>query len=174
MNAVPFQLELPFTKPKTYLWAGTFILANILFPQAFHAIPLGGKIFLPLFFFTLLASARFGWKAGLLTAVASPIISSLLFGMPPLALLPGLLVKGVILSATAALLFKQSTRFKWSLLALVILVSQAIGLLTDAVIFSNFHAAWSTVALSWPGLLLQLIGGGIILHQMDKRTSSSR
>lgn len=172
MNTIPFQLELPFVRLKTYGFVGAFILANILLPQAFHAIPSGGKVFLPLFFFTLIASARLGWKVGLLTAVGSPILSSLLFGMPVLAVLPSLLVKGVILSAVVALLFKKTDRFKWSVLALAIVLSQAVGMWVDAIAFNSFNTALLTVKMSWPGLLAQLLLGGLILRQLDKSQKS--
>lgn len=40
-------------------------------------------MFLPIYFFTLVAAFRCGWKVGLLTAVLSPVVNCLLFGMPP-------------------------------------------------------------------------------------------
>ena len=75
---------------KTYLFVLLFVAGNIILPQLCHLIPDGGKMFLPIYFFTLVASYKYGVKVGLMTAVLSPIINSLLFGMPAFALLPAI------------------------------------------------------------------------------------
>ena len=74
--------SLNYGNVRTYLAASLFIVGNILFPQFFHLIPQGGITWLPIYFFTLIGAYKYGWKVGLLTAVLSPIINSLLFGMP--------------------------------------------------------------------------------------------
>lgn len=164
MNSISFQVELPFNQLKTYGLAAVFILANVLLPQAFHAVPSGGKVFLPLFFFTLIAAARFGWKAGLLTAVFSPIISSALFGMPPLPSLPLLLIKGICLCAAVGLIFKFAPAFSWSMLFLAIGGAQLVGWCVDALFFSDPLSAWTTISMSWPGLFMQWLLGGLLLR----------
>ena len=85
-----------FNELKTYLFVGLFVAGNIILPQLCHLIPNGGKIFLPIYFFTLFASYKYGLKVGLLTAAISPVINSLMFGMPALALLPAILNDDVI------------------------------------------------------------------------------
>lgn len=80
--------SLNYGNVRTYLAASLFIVGNILFPQFFHLIPQGGITWLPIYFFTLIGAYKYGWKVGLLTAVLSPIINSLLFGMPMPAVLP--------------------------------------------------------------------------------------
>jgi hypothetical protein len=68
-----------FKELRTYLFVALFVLGNLLLPQLCHLIPNGGKILLPIYFFTLIASYKFGIKVGLMTAVLSPIINSILF-----------------------------------------------------------------------------------------------
>lgn len=63
--------SLEFRNSRTYLVAGIFILANIVLPQLFHLVPQGGITWLPIYFFTLVAAYKYGWKAGLLTALLS-------------------------------------------------------------------------------------------------------
>ena len=89
--------SLNYGNVRTYLAASLFIVGNILFPQFFHLIPQGGITWLPIYFFTLIGAYKYGWKVGLLTAVLSPIINSLLFGMPMPAVLPAILLKSVLL-----------------------------------------------------------------------------
>lgn len=74
--------SLDYSNVKTYWAASLFIIGNILFPQLFHLIPQGGITWLPIYFFTLIGAYKYGWKVGLLTAVLSLAINSLLFSMP--------------------------------------------------------------------------------------------
>ena len=93
---------------KTYLFAFLFVAGNIILPQLCHLIPDGGKMFLPIYFFTLVASYKYGVKVGLMIAVLSPIINSLLFGMPALAILPAILTKSVVLALAASLVANKT------------------------------------------------------------------
>ena len=43
---------------KTYVLASLFVLGNLVFPQLAHLIPQGGLIFLPIYFFTLIAAYK--------------------------------------------------------------------------------------------------------------------
>ena len=70
---------------KTYLFAAMFVLGNLLLPQLAHLVPQGGFIFLPIYFFTLIAAYKYGIHVGLLTAILSPLANYLIFGMPPVA-----------------------------------------------------------------------------------------
>lgn len=93
--------SLNYSNVKTYLATSLFIVGNILFPRLFHLIPLGGLTWLPIYFFTLIGAYKYGWKVGLLTAILSPVINSLLFGMPVPAVLPAILLKSVLLAIAA-------------------------------------------------------------------------
>ena len=74
--------SLDYSNARTYLMAALFIAGNMALPQLFHLIPQGGITWLPIYFFTLIGAYKFGWKVGLLTAILSPVINSLLFGLP--------------------------------------------------------------------------------------------
>ena len=73
---------------KTYLAAALFVAGNIALPQLCHTVHLGGPTWLPIYFFTLVGAYKYGWRTGLLTALASSVANSLLFGMPVAAALP--------------------------------------------------------------------------------------
>ena len=87
--------NLGFSQAKTYMFVALFVIGNIVLPQLCHLIPNGGYIFLPIYFFTLIASYKYGLKVGLLTAVLSPVINNLLFGMPATAVLSAILIRTV-------------------------------------------------------------------------------
>ena len=83
MQATTVKLHsLGYDQTKTYRIAALFVAGNVLLPQLCHLVPQGGVRWLPIYFFTLIAAYKYGWRAGMLTAVASPLINSALFGMP--------------------------------------------------------------------------------------------
>ena len=75
--------QLSYSQMKTYLLAALFVVGNIALPQLCHLMPQGGLIFLPIYFFTLVAAYKYGFTVGLTTAVLSPLVNSALFSMPP-------------------------------------------------------------------------------------------
>lgn len=94
---------LGYSRVKTYVTALLFVAGNIVLPQLFHLVPQGGVTWLPIYFFTLVGAYKYGWKAGLLTAVLSPLLNSWWFGMPAPAVLPAILLKSVLLAVGAGL-----------------------------------------------------------------------
>ena len=126
-NATVRLYSLGWREMRTYMFALLFIVGNIALPQLCHLFPQGGLILLPIYFFTLIAAYKFGFRVGLLTAILSPLINSALFGMPPAAALPIIMIKGVLLAGAAAWMANKSKGA--SLLALigVVLGYQLVG-----------------------------------------------
>ena len=124
---------------KTYLFVTLFVVGNILLPQLCHLIPNGGKIFLPIYFFTLIASYKYGLKVGLLTAVLSPVVNSLLFGMPNLAILPAILTKSIVLAIAASIISNKTQKVSIITLLMVILIYQLVGTLVEWIMTSSFY-----------------------------------
>ncbi len=158
-----------YTEAKTYLLAFAFVVGNVVMPQLFHTIPQGGMIWLPIYFFTLIGAFKYGWKVGLMTAVASPIVNHLLFGMPMLAVLPAILIKSVLLALGAGFIAYRYQ--KVSILAMVGVVAfyQLFGSLAEWAITGSLTAALQDVRLGLPGMLLQVIGGYFIIKYLIKR-----
>ena len=121
--------SLDYSNARTYLMAALFIAGNMALPQLFHLIPQGGITWLPIYFFTLIGAYKFGWKVGLLTAVLSPVINSLLFGMPLPAVLPAILLKSVLLAAAAGWAAHRFNRISLPILLAVVLFYQVAGTL---------------------------------------------
>jgi hypothetical protein len=146
-----------------YLWVAAFTAGNLLFPALVHTLPQGGLIFLPIYFFTLIAGYRWGLWAGLATAVLSPLANNLLTGMPPLAMLDVIVVKSVLLAVAAALVAGQSKQVSLGGVALVVVGYQLVGGLYEMVKAGSLSAALGDWVLGWPGLLIQLVGGALVL-----------
>jgi len=69
--------------PTATLTGTALLLAlGVVLPMVFHAIPLGGRIFLPMHLPTFVAGLVLGPVAGLVVGAGSPIVSTLLTGRP--------------------------------------------------------------------------------------------
>ena len=153
---------------KTYLFAALFVVGNLLLPQLAHLVPQGGFIFLPIYFFTLIAAYKYGIHVGLLTALLSPLMNSLLFGMPPVALLPAIIIKSVILAIAAAMAAQYFGKVSlWGIL-LSILAYQVIGTGVEWAMTQNFLVAIQDFRIGLPGMLIQLMGGYFVLKALAK------
>ena len=160
---------LGYTEAKTYLAASLFVLGNIALPQIFHLIPQGGITWLPIYFFTLVGAYKYGWKVGLLTAVFSPVINSLLFGMPRPSSLPAILLKSVLLAVFAGLAaahFRKAT--VWILLS-VVLAYQIAGTFGEWAMKGDFYLAVQDFRIGIPGMLLQVSGGWVCISKLLKK-----
>ena len=164
-NATAVKLySLGWRETRTYMFAVLFIVGNIVLPQLCHLFPQGGLIMLPIYFFTLIAAYKFGFRVGLLTAILSPLINSMLFGMPPAAALPIIMIKGVLLAGAAAWMANRSKGA--SLLALigVVLGYQLVGGLIEWAMTGSLASALQDWKLGYPGMILQAVGGWLVLN----------
>jgi hypothetical protein len=169
MNSTIKLYSYNFSSAKTYLFATLFVVGNIVIPQLAHLIPQGGFIFLPIYFFTLIAAYKYGLKVGLLTAILSPVINHLLFGMPPMAVLPAILVKSVLLAGVAAYLARRSNAVTLVNLVLAVLFYQVAGTLLEWALVRDFMVAIQDFRIGIPGMLLQIFGGFGLLKAIEKR-----
>ena len=161
--------SLNYNESKTYIAAALFILGNIALPQLCHMVPQGGMILLPIYFFTLIGAYKYGWKVGLMTAVLSPVINHLAFGMPAAAVLAPILVKSTILALTAGYVASHSKKVSIALMAGVVLAYQVAGGLFEWAYTSSFAAAIQDFKLGIPGMLLQIVGGYFFIKYLLKK-----
>ena len=134
--------QLSYSQLKTYLIATLFVVGNIALPQLCHLIPQGGLIFLPIYFF---------------------------FGMPPAAMLPIILIKSVTLAAAAALIAKKSGKVSLLTVAMAVIAYQLIGSLAEWAMTGSIEAASQDIILGWPGCLIQIVGGYVMLRYLLKK-----
>lgn len=154
---------LTWTSPLTYLSAIIFSIGNLLLPMLLHAIPNGGVIWQPIFFFTLIATYRYGIRAGLLTAILSPILNHMFFGMPIATILPLIILKGCALAYFIHFAKLRCKRLNPMPLLLAVIASQLVGFCLLWAFFYPLVGCISYLAMSIPGILLQAIGGYFVL-----------
>lgn len=138
----------------------------VVLPQAFHAIPNAGSIYLPMHIPVLLCGLICGGSYGLLCGLAGPILSSLFTGMPPVAMLPSMMVECAVYGlVTGAMMRVVRTKRLYGDLYLSLSVAMLLGRVVSgvakALIFSAGSysvAAWATGSFvtSLPGIVIQL------------------
>ena len=159
-------LRAEATAVRTYLFAALFVAGNIILPQLAHLIPGGGPMLLPIYFFTLIAAYRFGMVAGLVTAIASPLANHLLVGMPSESMLAIIFTKSILLALVAGYA-GHTTRSNVKLwhLAAVVIAYQAIAMPFEAMITGSWAMAVQDVRMGWIGLLVQVVGGYLVVKR---------
>ena len=157
---------MEYKNAATYRIAALFVIGNIALPQLCHLVPSGGPMLLPIYFFTLVAAYKYGWKVGLLTAVASPLVNSALFAMPAPAVLPAILTKSLLLAAAAGFAARKFRRVSLLLLLGVVLFYQVIGSATEWALTGSLTAALQDFRIGIPGMLLQSLGGYFFIKHL--------
>ena len=144
--------SLSFSNVKTYLFAFLFVAGNIALPQLCHLVPMGGPTLLPIYFFTLIAAYKFGFRVGLLTALLSPVM----------------LIKSGLLAGAAAFAARYTKKISLVALLGVILAYQVIGTAFEWAICGNFFLAVQDFRIGIPGMLIQWFGGYALLKAISK------
>lgn len=154
---------LNYDEVKTYLWAAVFVACNLVLPQVCHLIPQGGVIFAPLSFVILAGAYKFGWKTGLLAALASPVVNHAITGMPAWDVMSVMTFKLVVIALVAGFAAQRFRTVSLPILIAVVLVSLVLGGLGELVMTGGIAATIADITIGWPGLLLQVFGSWLIL-----------
>lgn len=160
---------MSYRDSRAYMAAALFVAGNIVLPQLCHLVPQGGLVWLPIYFFTLVAAYKFGLTAGLLTAVASPVANSLLFGMPAAVMLPIILVKSVLLALAASFIASKARGVALWAVALAVVAYQAVGTMAEWGMSGSLATALQDICLGWPGILVQIFGGYAVMKYLKVR-----
>lgn len=158
---------LSYSEVKTYWMALLFVAGNIALPQLCHFIPQGGLTWLPIYFFTLVGAYKYGWKVGLLTAIISPLVNSMIFGMPAQSMLPAILMKSTLLAFAAGWMAQKYGKVTLLSLLSVVLAYQCVGTLGEWIMTGSFHTAIQDFRIGLPGMALQVFGGYAVLRIKD-------
>ncbi|HIZ69508.1 MAG TPA: ECF transporter S component [Candidatus Prevotella avicola] len=160
---------LGYRETKTYLVASLFVIGNIVLPQLFHLVPQGGVMWLPIYFFTLVGAYKYGWQVGLLTALLSPVVNSLLFAMPYASALPAILLKSTLLALLAGYAARRYQRVSPLLVLGVVLGYQVLGTLGEWAMKGDFYLAAQDFRLGLPGMALQVVGGYLVIKHLIRK-----
>jgi len=146
--------------------AGLVGALGLGFPWAFHVVGAGqiAQMFLPMFL-PLVAGAFFlPASLAIFMGAATPLLSALLTGMPPLAPPVAFLMMGELAAMTGvvALVYRRMGLNVWIALAAAIAVDRLILAVLAAGLSAAFGlpawmVTWGTLAAGIPGILLQFL-----------------
>lgn len=143
------------------------VALGVALPQAFHAIPNAGSIFLPMHIPVLLCGLTCSWAYGLGCGILVPVLSHLITGMPPAAVLPSMVCELAAYGLISGLTAKYIRTGKRTLdvyiqLIAAMLIGRVVYGITNALIFragaysmQMFLTAAFVTAL--PGIIIQLV-----------------
>lgn len=138
----------------------------VVLPMAFHAIPNGGSVFLPMHIPVLLCGLACGWLYGGVCGLIGPALSCLLTSMPSVAYLPSMMVECCTYGLVSGLLMrfvrtKHPTVDLYISLICAMLAGRIIAGLAKAFLFAPGTPifAWVTTSLvtGLPGIVAQLL-----------------
>lgn len=160
------------------LYTAICITLCIVLPIALHPIPKAGVFLSPMHLPVLLCGLICGWQFGLICGLLGPFLSSLLTGMPSMAILPTMIIELMIYGTVSGLL-KQFLHTGKSFIDLygsllgAMLFGRIIAGIARAVYFSagsySLHI-WATsyFVSTLPGIILQLLLIPIIYYALQK------
>ena len=173
------------SKINRLVYASLFLALALVLPFLTGQIPQIGAMLTPMHFPVLLCGFLCGWQWGIAVGFAAPLYRSVLFGMPvmyPMAVCMALEL--ATYAAVAGMLYRvfpQKRRFLYvSLIISMILGRLVWGLarfLCAGLDISTFglSAFWTgTVAMSVPGILLQLLIVPVLVIVSEKYISGKR
>jgi LytS/YehU family sensor histidine kinase len=102
-----------------------------------------------------------------LTAILSPLANHLLTGMPATPMLTSIILQSALLGLLAAVAAARGRRTTLALLALVVVIHQAL-ILFPVLVASGPQACMTSLRLRVPGILLQIVGGYLLLRLMAR------
>lgn len=143
------------------------VALGVVLPQALHAVPNAGNVLLPMHIPVLLCGLCCGWSYGLGCGILTPLMSHLISGMPPAAVLPAMVCELAaygLISGLAAKYIRTGKRALDIYIQLIsaMLIGRVVYGITNALIFRAgaysmeiFLTAAFVTAL--PGIILQLV-----------------
>ena len=143
------------------------VALGVVLPQALHAVPNAGNVLLPMHIPVLLCGLTCSWGYGLACGVLPPLMSHLVSGMPPAAVLPAMVCELAaygLISGLAAKYIRTGKRTADVYIQLIsaMLIGRVVYGLANALIFRAgaysmevFVTAAFVTAL--PGIVIQLV-----------------
>lgn len=162
---------------KQMVLSGVFIAIGLVLPMVFHAIGGGGAVFLPMHIPVIIGGFFLSIPYALLVGVLTPVLSSLLTGMPPaFPTLPFMIFELATYGIMVSLLYR-----KYKMNVYISLVASMVcgRIMAGAVVWvlATFFAAKlpspiifisGAVTTGIPGIIIQLIFIPVLVMAMNK------
>ena len=157
---------MKLTPVKKLVFTAVCAALCLVLPMAFHTVPNAGTIFLPMHIPVLLCGLICGWPYGGVCGLIGPLLSSLVTGMPPAAMLPSMMVECCAYGFVTGVLMrhvhtKHAVADLYISLVSAMVAGRAVAGFAKAWIFTPGVSpfAWVTTSLvaGVPGIAIQLV-----------------
>ena len=154
------------------------IAIGVLLPMAFHVIPNGGSVFLPMHIPVLICGLFCGAPYGLACGIITPFLSIMTTGMPPAMILPQMMIELAVYGLVTGLCekninFKNEMPKLYISLIIAMLAGRIVNGLVNTFVLSTqgytlsvFMTASFITCL--PGIIIQLIIVPILVRILNK------
>ena len=163
---------------KKLVIAALCVAIGVALPQAFHAIPQAGQIFLPMHLPVLLCGLLCGPLYGLLCGAVTPALSSLITGMPGAAVLPSMICELAVYGLVAGVLVglvrtKSQPANVYISLITAMLCGRVIYGVVNALVFQAGEYSvqiWLTASFvtALPGIVIQIVVIPVVILSLQK------
>lgn len=157
---------MKYSNVKKMVFAAACAALCLVLPMAFHAIPNAGQVILPMHIPVLLCGCVSGWPYGGICGILGPLLSSVITGMPPAAMLPSMMVECCVYGFASGLSMKHICTGKnvqdlYISLIIAMIAGRVAAGFARAWIFTPGISpfAWVTTSLvtGIPGIVIQLV-----------------
>ena len=154
------------TNTKKLVFTAACIALCVLLPMVVHSVPNAGSVILPMHIPVLICGLAAGWPFGLVCGLIGPLLSSLLTGMPPAPVLPGMMVECAVYGCVSGLMMQLvRTRKLYADLYISMITAMVVGRILEGVhpyarrtdfagmgnrVFRNRHSRYSHSACNRP------------------------
>jgi hypothetical protein len=146
------------------------VVLNILLPLIVHQITINGvigwKIFLPIYFFVLIAGFQYWIRVALVTAIVSPLLSHFLIGMPVSAMLWIVLIKTILLAVFSSYIAVKVKKLNIWHIFLAVASYQIVGTIIEYFLTPNSFLG--DFQIGYPWIILQILLGFLLLIFLNK------
>ena len=157
---------------RTLTITGLLLAVGLLLPMLFHSLfgAAGGQTFLPMHYAVLLGGLLLGPVVGAFLGVTTPLLSTLMTGMPPVAILPPMVVELAAYGLVAGVVHRHWRLAPlWSLLLAMtagrIALGLAVALLGPSIGLKAEPVAYvlTGIVTGLPGIAVQIVVIPILL-----------
>lgn len=157
---------MKLTNIRSIVYTAVCAALCVVVPMAFHSIPNAGMVFLPMHIPVLLCGLICPWPYSLLCGLLGPLLSSVITGMPPAAMLPSMMVECGTYGLVSGLMMSfirtrsASADLYISMVSAMVLGRVVAGLVKALILAPGTPVfAWVSTSLvtGIPGIAIQLV-----------------
>ncbi len=169
------------SQTKNLVGTALCIALGLILPQVFHLIG-AGPVFLPMHIPVLLCGLCFGWPFGLICGAVTPLLSSVMTGMPPLFPTGAAMVfELAAYGALSGILYRKLRQNIYISLIAAMVGGRAVSGLASAVFYGVAGKDYGfqifltgAFVTGLPGIILQLLIIPLLVIGLEKATVISK